>query len=70
MEEPHKLRSLASWFRDMAQLGNEAESKWREGFADYLEKRATEIEAMRVGGSSRAQITNPVVLPADEISDI
>ena len=45
MEQPRELRELAGWYRSWAELGNKADRGWREGFAEYLERRASEIEA-------------------------
>ena len=44
LEQPHELRELAQWYRGWAEVGNDADRAWRFGFADYLEKRANELE--------------------------
>lgn len=44
MEKPEDLRNLAAWYRRMAEIGHSGESQWRTSFADYLERRARELE--------------------------
>lgn len=44
LEQPCSLRKLAAWYRGMADVGHTDERAWRIGFAEYLEKRANEIE--------------------------
>jgi hypothetical protein len=44
LEQPHELRAQAQWFRSWAGFGTDADRAWLEGFADYLEKLAGEIE--------------------------
>lgn len=53
MEQPQELRELAIWYRSRAELGSEADRDWRAGFAEYLEKRAAEIEQLLACGEKR-----------------
>ena len=46
MEQPRELRELASWYRSWAEIGNKEDRCWREGFAEYLDERAAEIERL------------------------
>jgi len=46
LEQPHELRELASWYRSWAEVGCDEDRAWRIGFADFLEKRAGEIDAV------------------------
>lgn len=46
-EQPHELRELANWYRDLAQLGDDPDREWHLNLVDFLEERATEIEEMR-----------------------
>ena len=54
MEQPRELRELASWYRNWAELGNKGDRGWREGFAEYLDRRATEIERLLELAEKRA----------------
>ncbi|HLY06627.1 MAG TPA: hypothetical protein VKR31_12860 [Rhizomicrobium sp.] len=54
MEQPGELRELASWYRSWAELGNKADRGWREGFAEYLDQRAAEIERLLTLARKRA----------------
>lgn len=54
MEHPRELRELASWYRSWAELGDKADRGWREGFADYLERRAAEVEHLLTLAERRA----------------
>jgi hypothetical protein len=53
VEQPQELRELAIWYRSRAELGSEADRDWRAGFAEYLEKRAAEIEQLLACGEKR-----------------
>jgi hypothetical protein len=44
VEKPEDLRRLAEWYRSMAEVGHSDDCGWRQRFADYLERRAAEIE--------------------------
>jgi len=44
LDTPEDLRKLAEWYRGMAEIGNSNESGWRRRFADYLDRRACELE--------------------------
>jgi len=44
VEHPESLRKLAEWYRAMANVGHTDGCDWRRRFADYLERRATELE--------------------------
>lgn len=44
MEHSHDLKELAVWYRRMAEIGHADERGWRLSFADYLERRARELE--------------------------
>ena len=44
MEDPRDLRRLAEWYRRMGEIGHTDDRAWRVSFADYLERRAREIE--------------------------
>lgn len=46
-EHPDEIRELASWYRDLAQLGDELDRRWHLKLVDFLEQRATEIEESR-----------------------
>lgn len=54
-EQPHELRELANWYRDLAQFGDEPDRNWHLTLVDFLEERAAEIEEL---GSTR-----PVAAP-------
>jgi len=54
VEQPGELRELASWYRSWAELGNKADRGWREGFAEYLDQRAAEIERLLTLARKRA----------------
>lgn len=45
LETIQELRDLARECRDWAARGGEFEREWRTRLADYLERRAVEIEA-------------------------
>lgn len=51
VEKPEDLRKLAEWYRSMAEVGHSDHCAWRRRFADYLEKRAAEIESLGHRGS-------------------
>jgi hypothetical protein len=44
MEKPDDLRKLAEWYRGMAEVGHSEDCSWRKRLAEYLEKRAHELE--------------------------
>jgi hypothetical protein len=44
VERPDDLRRLADWYRSMAEVGHSDDCGWRRRFADYLERRAGELE--------------------------
>jgi hypothetical protein len=44
MDKPHALRRLAEWYRSLAQIGHPDEREWRLKLADYLDRRAEELE--------------------------
>jgi hypothetical protein len=44
VEKPEDLRNLAEWYRSMAEVGHSDDCGWRQRFADYLERRAAEME--------------------------
>lgn len=44
MEKPDDLRKLAAWYRGMAEIGHSDDCGWRQRFAEYLERRAAELE--------------------------
>jgi hypothetical protein len=46
MEQSCGLRELANSYRNWAELGNNADRGWREGFAEYLDQRANDIEQL------------------------
>ena len=52
MENPQALRKLAEWYRGMAEVGHSGDRTWRLSFADYLDRRAGEVE--RAGEHSDA----------------
>jgi hypothetical protein len=47
MEKPEDLRKLAEWYRSMAEVGHTDDCGWRQRFADYLERRAAEMEQLQ-----------------------
>jgi hypothetical protein len=44
MEKPHDLRRLAEWYRSFAEIGHSDEREWRLKLADYLDRKAEELE--------------------------
>ena len=44
MEKPEDLKKLAEWYRSMAEVGHSDDCGWRKRFAEYLERRAAELE--------------------------
>jgi len=44
METPHHLRRLAEWYRGFAEVGHTDHREWRVQMAEYLERRADELE--------------------------
>jgi len=44
MKQPNELRQLAERYRDWAAVAELSDKAWREGFADYLEHRAADLE--------------------------
>jgi hypothetical protein len=46
LEKPEDLRKLAEWYRGMAGVGHSDDCGWRLRFADYLERRASDMEAL------------------------
>ncbi len=44
MEDARELRKLAEWYRAFAGVGDPAVRDERRKFADYLERRAAELE--------------------------
>jgi hypothetical protein len=44
MERPEDLKELAAWYRRMAEVGHSDEANSRGRLADYLERRAIELE--------------------------
>jgi hypothetical protein len=53
LEQPHELRELAKWYRGWAEFGNARDRAWQAGFAEYLERRATEIETLLASAERR-----------------
>ena len=49
MENPGDLRKLAEWYRSMAEVGHSDDCGWRKRFADYLERRAADLEQPAAG---------------------
>ena len=47
LDNPRELREMAEWYRGMAEVGHTDARAWRIGFADYLDKRAAEIELVQ-----------------------
>ena len=45
VETPEELRKLAEWSRGIAEVGHSDDCGWRHRFADYLDKKAAEIES-------------------------
>jgi hypothetical protein len=45
LDEQHKLRKLAEWYRGWAAVGNDEDRPSRIRHAEYLERRADHIEA-------------------------
>jgi coenzyme F420-reducing hydrogenase alpha subunit len=45
LETPEELRELAKECRHWAESGGNLDREWRERFAEYLERRAVEIES-------------------------
>ncbi len=52
MRRSDQLRDLAEWYRGWAKAGRDEDRAWRLGFADYLEKLATEADAADRGPSA------------------
>jgi hypothetical protein len=48
VEKPEDLRRLAEWYRGMADIGHTGDCSSRRRFADYLERRAADLEQARV----------------------
>jgi hypothetical protein len=46
VEHHHELREKAEWHRGIAEAGDTDSREWRERVADYLERRANELEAV------------------------
>ena len=44
MEDPRELRKLAEWYRAFAEVGRIEERESRLKLAEYLERRAAELE--------------------------
>jgi len=44
METPRDLRRLAEWYRSFAEVGHSTDREWRRKLADYLDRRADELE--------------------------
>lgn len=44
VEDAPELRRLADWYRAFAEVGNPGERAGRLKFAEYLERRAAELE--------------------------
>jgi hypothetical protein len=44
MENPDDLRWIADWNRTFASVAAESDREWRNEFADYLDKRANDLE--------------------------
>ena len=44
MESPARLRWLANWNRSFAEVASESDREWRNKLADYLDRRADELE--------------------------
>lgn len=54
MEQPGELRELARWYRFWAELGTKADRDWRAEFAEYLDRRAAELEHLLSLAQQRA----------------
>jgi len=48
VEKPDELRKLAEWYRSMADIGHSEDCGWRKRFAEYLERRAEDLEEAHV----------------------
>jgi len=48
VEKPEDLRNLAEWYRSMADIGHTDDCGSRRRLADYLERRAADLEQARV----------------------
>ena len=57
MQQPQELRKLADWYRGFAKVGHDEDRAWRVSFAEYLEKRADEIERVGKRDAHRKVIT-------------
>jgi hypothetical protein len=44
LDDPQELRKLAEWYRAFAEVGNSASRRDRLELAEYLERRANELE--------------------------
>jgi hypothetical protein len=44
MEDARELRKLAEWYRAFAEIGHSDEREGRSRLAEYLERRADELE--------------------------
>jgi len=44
MENSDDLKKLAAWYRHMSQIGHSDSCASRKQFAEYLERRARELE--------------------------
>ncbi|MGC2415659.1 MAG: hypothetical protein WA459_23545 [Stellaceae bacterium] len=44
MEDAQELLKLAQWYRAFAEVGNSADREGRLKLAEYLERRANELE--------------------------
>jgi hypothetical protein len=48
-KNPRELREMAKAYRGGAEIGHTDSREWREKFAEYLERKADAIEALRPG---------------------
>jgi hypothetical protein len=48
------LFGTSPWYRGWAELGNDKDGAWQSMFAEYLERRATEIGTLLACASRRA----------------
>jgi hypothetical protein len=53
MNDARELRKLAEWYRAFADVGHSSERSDRLKFAEYLERRAEELEKEAEGKRTR-----------------
>lgn len=49
-DNPSELRDLAEWYRQLARIGREHHRRARLKMAEYLERRAKELDQRKPGG--------------------